>query len=88
MVNAKRARGAYDFDDLIIKTAELLQENGYGQFEGLIPALAPLLGEAGLLQLEEALRERAQLPPPGSLSLRRNMTRRIPRSTSRPTMAP
>jgi len=37
---------------------ELLQENGYGQFEGLIPALAPLLGEAGLLQLEESLLER------------------------------
>lgn len=37
---------------------ELLQENGYGQFEGLIPALAPLLGEAGLHQLEEALLER------------------------------
>ncbi|MFO0014932.1 MAG: DUF6880 family protein, partial [Synechococcaceae cyanobacterium] len=37
---------------LVEHGAELLQENGYGQFEGLIPALSPLLGEAGLLQLE------------------------------------
>jgi hypothetical protein len=43
---------------LVEHAAELLQENGYGQFEGLIPALAPVLGEAGLLQLEEALLER------------------------------
>jgi hypothetical protein len=43
---------------LVAHAAELLQENGYGQFEGLIPALAPALGEAGLLQLEEALLER------------------------------
>ena len=44
--------------ELVGHAAELLQENGYGQFEGLIPALAPVLGEAGLLQLEEALLER------------------------------
>jgi len=44
--------------DLVEHAAELLQDNGYGQFEGLIPALAPVLGEAGLLQLEEALLER------------------------------
>ena len=43
---------------LVEQAAELLQENGYGQFEALIPALAPLLGEAGLRQLEEALLER------------------------------
>jgi hypothetical protein len=43
---------------LVEHAAELLQENGHGQFEGLIPALAPLLGEAGLLRLEEALLER------------------------------
>ena len=43
---------------LVEQAAELLQENGYGQFEGLIPALAPLLGEAGLRQLEAALLER------------------------------
>jgi hypothetical protein len=45
-------------DALVEHAAELLQGNGYGQFEGLIPALAPALGEAGLLQLEEALLER------------------------------
>ncbi len=43
---------------LVDHAAELLQENGYGQFEELIPALAPILGEAGLLQLEDALLER------------------------------
>lgn len=43
---------------LVEHAAELLQENGYGQFDDLIPALAPVLGEAGLLQLEQALLER------------------------------
>ena len=43
---------------LVDHAADLLQENGYGQFAGLIPALAPVLGEAGLMQLEEALLER------------------------------
>ena len=43
---------------LVEHAAELLQVNGYGQFEGLIPALAPLLGEEGVLRLEEALLER------------------------------
>ena len=42
---------------LVEHAADLLQEHGYGQFEGLIPALAPVLGEAGLRQLEEALLE-------------------------------
>lgn len=46
---------------LVAHAAELLQENGYGQFEGLIPALAPALGEAGLLQLEEALLQRGSV---------------------------
>lgn len=45
-------------ETLVTHAAELLQENGYGQFEGLIPALAPLLGEAGLQQLQAALLER------------------------------
>lgn len=45
-------------DSLVALAADLLQDNGYGQFEGLIPALAPLLGEAGLRQLQEALLER------------------------------
>lgn len=46
---------------LVAHAADLLQENGYGQFAGLIPTLAPLLGEAGLSQLEEALLERGAL---------------------------
>ena len=45
-------------DTLVALVADLLQDNGYGQFEGLIPALAPLLGEAGLRQLQECLLER------------------------------
>jgi len=43
---------------LVEQACELLKENGYGQFDGLIPALTPLLGQAGLLQLEEALLDR------------------------------
>ena len=42
-------------DALVEHAADLLQEHGYGQFEDLIPALAPVLGDAGLMQLEEAL---------------------------------
>lgn len=38
--------------------AELLAENGCGPFDGLIARLAPLLGEEGLHQLENALLER------------------------------
>jgi hypothetical protein len=45
-------------ESLVDHAADLFQENGYGQFEDLIPALTPILGEAGLLQLEEALLER------------------------------
>jgi len=41
--------------------AELLQENGYGQFDELIPALVPLLGDAGLQELEQALLKRGAL---------------------------
>jgi len=40
---------------LVESVAELLQAAHYGQFDTLIPALAPRLGEAGLRQLEEAL---------------------------------
>ncbi|MFM7085628.1 MAG: DUF6880 family protein [Cyanobium sp.] len=45
-------------DALVEHAVDLFQGNGFGQFEGLIPALAPLLGEAGLQQLEQALLER------------------------------
>lgn len=47
--------------ELAERAAELLQENGYGQFDDLIPALAPVLGEPGLGQLQEALRERGRV---------------------------
>ena len=43
---------------LVEHASELLQVNGYGQFEGLIPALTPVLGEAGLRLLEVALLKR------------------------------
>jgi hypothetical protein len=56
---ATLARTAASTPETLVEHAtDLLQENGYGQFEGLIPALTPLLGEAGLRQLEEALLER------------------------------
>ena len=45
-------------EELAEHAADLLQDNGYGQFEGLIPALATVLGEEGLRHLEEALLER------------------------------
>lgn len=38
--------------------AELLNENGFGQFDQLIAGLAPLLGEDGLDHLDNALLER------------------------------
>ena len=37
--------------------AGLLQENGYGQFDLLIPCIAPVLGDAGLRELERLLLE-------------------------------
>ena len=43
---------------LVEHATDLLQEHGYGQFEGLIPALAPVLQPAGLRRLEDALLER------------------------------
>jgi hypothetical protein len=52
------ASAGTDRQALLEQAADLLQTNGYGQFEGLIPALAPLLEEAGLRQLQEALLER------------------------------
>jgi hypothetical protein len=46
---------------LVEHAAELLQENGYGQCDELIPALVPLLGAAGLQELEQALLKRGAL---------------------------
>ena len=45
--------------DLVEHAAELLQENSYGQFDGLIPALTAQLGPEGLALLQEALLERS-----------------------------
>lgn len=55
------AAAATDRDTLVALASELLQENGYGQFAELIPALAPLLGEEGLRQLEAWLLEHGGL---------------------------
>ena len=46
---------------LVEHAAELLQENGYGQCDELIPSLVPLLGAAGLQELEQALLKRGAL---------------------------
>ena len=40
-----------------------LQDNGYAQYDGLVSALAPALGEPGLTHLENHLRAWAALPP-------------------------
>ena len=52
------AAAAINSETLVEHAVELLRQNGYGQLVGLIPALAPVLGEAGLLRLEESLLER------------------------------
>ena len=52
------AAAGRDGEALVEQAAELLQENSHGQFADLIPALTPLLGEAGLRRLEQVLRER------------------------------
>ncbi len=50
------------------QVADLLAENGYGQFDQLIPAMKEALGEEGLQQLERAFLERGG--PDASTSLR------------------
>jgi hypothetical protein len=58
-VLASLARAAETQPEALVEpVAELPQVDGYGQFAGLIPALAPLLGDEGLWRLEEALLER------------------------------
>ena len=42
-----------------------LQDNGYAQYDGLVAALAPALGERGLRHLEDRLRVWAVLPAGG-----------------------
>ena len=41
---------------------DALQDNGYAQYDGLVAALAPALGEPGLTYLENHLRAWAGLP--------------------------
>ena len=45
-----------------------LQDNGFGQYDGIITILAPLLGETGLTHLEQRIteygREEITVPPP------------------------
>ncbi|MCP9800117.1 DUF6880 family protein [Synechococcus sp. RedBA-s] len=43
------------------QVCDLLTDNGYGQFDQLIPAVAGALGEPGLRQLEQACRERGAI---------------------------
>ena len=49
------------------QVADLLAENGYGQFDQLIPAMKEALGEEGLQHLERALLERGGPDACGSL---------------------
>ena len=57
LVSLARAAGT-DPEVLVEHAADLVQENGYGLFDRLIPALAPVLGATGLLRLEDAMLER------------------------------
>ena len=41
-------------DRLVEKVFAVLQDNGYGQYDGLIDAMAPVLGETGLRKLQNA----------------------------------
>ncbi len=45
-------------DALAEQAAELLMEDGHGQFDGLVPALKEALGDGGLERLERCCRER------------------------------
>lgn len=49
---------AIEPEALAEQVADLISENGYGQFDQLIPATAPALGEPGLKLLEQACRDR------------------------------
>ena len=49
------------------QVTEALAENGYGQFDQLIPAVAEALGEKGLAHLEQECRERGAQPGHPSL---------------------
>jgi hypothetical protein len=51
------------------QAAEALEENGHGQFDGLIAALAPALGTAGLLHLRARFHGAAAQGPTANLAL-------------------
>lgn len=51
-------------DRLVEKIFSVLQDNGYGQYDALIEAMAPALGEAGLRKLQRAFEAWAKEPQP------------------------
>ena len=57
-------RGAADPVSLAERCFTALQENHYGQFDQLIPALTPALGDRGLAHLKSLLVQLADLPVP------------------------
>ena len=54
-----------DPEGLAEQAFDALQDNGYAQYDGLVAALAPALGERGLRHLEDRLRAWAVLPAGG-----------------------
>ena len=49
---------------LVEKIFSVLQDNGYGQYDELIEAMAPVLGETGLRKLQQAFEAWAKEPKP------------------------
>ncbi|WP_435656611.1 DUF6880 family protein [Brucella pituitosa] len=49
---------------LVEKVFAVLQDNGYGQYDSLIDAMAPALGATGLRKLQKAFENRAKKPEP------------------------
>lgn len=74
-----RLAGAVKSDDLAGQTARAVIGNGYGQCDGLIPLLAPVLGPAGLEDLKARLVAEAATPD----AARRLGTRKIAKRTDR-----
>ena len=60
-----------DTGSLAQKTFEALLGNGYGQNDALIPALAPVLGESGLRDLQARVKAAVEAPEPRAEGLRR-----------------
>jgi hypothetical protein len=51
-------------ETLVEQASELIATNGYGQFDQLIPCLAPALGEQGLTQLQRLIEEHGGVDAP------------------------